>query len=275
MSESTDTGDRRLFADAAAPGTTILAAENLSHHFAGGTKEHPFSGLKNISVTFRAGEFVILAGRNGSGKTLLTRHFVGLERPTSGRVLYRGRPVSENINLVRRNIGLVFQDADSQLVGQSVEEELRFGPENLRLPETEIRERARSVMELLGLESRSTVPPASLSGGEKRRLAIGGVLTMEPEILILDEPFANLDYPGVVEVLRILKTQKELGRGIILITHELEKALAHADRLIIMDNGVIAEDGAARLTAPLAGKYGLHPLDFAARAFEEYTWLPP
>jgi biotin transport system ATP-binding protein len=97
---------------------------------------------------------------------------------------------------------------------------------------------------------------------------------MEPEILILDEPVANLDYPGVVDVLRLITDLKRRGRGIILITHELEKALAHADRLVIMNEGKVVEDGPAAETAPKAGGYGLHPLDFRSRSFTEYTWLP-
>ena len=246
----------------------LLAVENLSHRFPGGQ-----IGLNKVSVEFRPGEFVIIAGRNGSGKTLLTRHLVGLLRPSSGKVLFRGRPVEQNLGMARKALGLVFQDADSQLIGQSVEEELRFGPENIRLPEETIKKRVADASRLLGLDSLSATAPARLSGGEKRRLALGGVLTMEPEILILDEPFANLDYPGVVEVLTILKNLKDAKRGIILITHELEKALAHADRLIIMDSGRIVEDGPAALTAPCAGKYGLHPLDFSAKSFQDYTWL--
>jgi biotin transport system ATP-binding protein len=250
-------------------GESILAAENVFHRFPGGA-----FGLENLSADFRRGEFVIIAGRNGSGKTLFSRHLVGLAVPSAGRILFRGKPVQENPGPARRKIGLVFQDADCQLVGQSVEEELRFGPENLRLPEDEIQRRTSSVIRFLGLESLRSIPPSRLSGGEKRRLAIAGVLAMEPEILILDEPFANLDYPGVVEVLLVLKKLKETGHGIILITHELEKILAHADRLIIMDRGRIVEDGLAEKIAPLAGKYGLHPLDFTARSFGEYTWLP-
>ena len=249
-------------------GQPLLEAKNLSHIFPGGKK-----GLADITLGFWPKEFVIITGRNGSGKTLFSRHLVGLTAPSQGEVLFRGKPLRQNLRKLRSAIGLVFQDADSQLVGQSIEEELRFGPENLRLPEEEICRRVTSVSELLGLGDLNDVPPACLSGGEKRRLAIGGVLTMEPEILILDEPFANLDYPGVVEVLKILIKIHLAGRGIILITHDLEKALAHADRLVIMENGRIVEDGPANVIAPLAGKYGLHPLDFSARSFEEYTWL--
>lgn len=247
----------------------ILRTEGLGHRFPGGNY-----GIRDVSLPFFKGEFVILAGRNGSGKTLLTRHLVGLLKPTEGRVLYRGEPIFKEITLVREKIGLVFQDADSQLVGQTIEDELRFGPENSKVPEEEIRRRVSMVTKLLDLGSLRQVPPSRLSGGEKRRLAVGGVLAMEPDILILDEPFANLDYPGVVGVLRILVDLKKRGHGIILITHELEKTLAHADRLIIMDGGRVVEDGSVAETAPKAGAYGLHPLDFTAHSLGEYTWLP-
>lgn len=247
----------------------VLSTLDLGHRFPGGGY-----GIRHVSLSFRRGEFVIIAGRNGSGKTLLTRHLVGLAKPTEGQVLYRGRPISRNLADARNSVGIVFQDADSQLVGQSIEEELRFGPENMRLPEPEIERRVLQVLTLLELMDLRDVPPARLSGGEKRRLAIGGVLTAEPEILILDEPFANLDYPGVVGVLRILKELKARGHGIVLITHELEKALAHADRLVIMNGGLVVEDGTASDIAPLAGRYGLHPLDFRSHSLGEYTWLP-
>jgi len=168
----------------------------------------------------------------------------------------------------------VFQDADSQIIGQTIEEELRFGPENLGLPEGEIQSRVESVIHLLGLEHNLLTPPARLSGGEKRRLAIGGILTLQPELLILDEPFANLDYPGIVSVLRLLLHLKDKGIGIVLITHELEKALAHADRLVILEKGRIVEDGPTQAIAPKAGQYGLHPLDFSRTPLETCTWLP-
>jgi biotin transport system ATP-binding protein len=256
-----------------AGGSPLLAAEKISCRFPGCAE----NALENITLELTVNEFVILAGRNGSGKTLLTRILTGIVRPSSGRVLFEGKNALKDSSLfsrLRQKVGLVFQDADSHIIGQSVEDELRFGPENLRLPEDEIRRRTGSLASLLGLKDLLGVPPARLSGGEKRRLAIGGVLAMRPDLLILDEPFANLDYPGVVEVLRLLQEVRESGCGILLITHELEKALAHADRLIIMDRGRIAEDGSAREKAGLAGKYGLHPLDFTSHSFSEYTWLP-
>ncbi len=247
----------------------LLEARNLTYRFPNGEP-----GLAQITVSFYEGEFILLAGRNGSGKTLLARHLLGLIRATEGSVLFRGEPLSGCLEKARQKVGLVFQDADSQIIGQTVEEELRFGPENLGLPEKEIRRRVDTVIHLLGLEKNLLTPPDRLSGGEKRRLAIGGILTIEPELLILDEPFANLDYPGIVSVLRLLIQLRERGIGIVLITHELEKALAHADRLIIMEKGRIVEDGPTQAIAPKAGQYGLHPLDFSRLTLESCTWLP-
>jgi len=247
----------------------ILESRDLTYRFPNGEL-----GLSLVTVAFHKGEFVLLAGRNGSGKTLLARHLVGLLRPAEGTVLFRGLPLSSCLQEARQKIGLVFQDADTQIIGQTIEDELRFGPENLGLPEEEIRHRVESVIRLLGLEGNLLTPPDRLSGGEKRRLAIGGILTIDPELLILDEPFANLDYPGIVSVLRLLLQLKEKGMGIVLITHEMEKTLAHADRLVIMEKGRIMEDGPTRTIAPRAGQYGLHPLDFSQTPLESCTWLP-
>ncbi|MCX7788411.1 MAG: energy-coupling factor ABC transporter ATP-binding protein [Spirochaetes bacterium] len=246
-----------------------LETRNLTYMLPSGVK-----ALCQVSISFYKGEFVLLAGRNGSGKTLLARQLVGLLRPTEGSVLFRGVPLPRCLDKARQKVGLVFQDADSQVLGQTIEEELRFGPENLGVPEEEIQRRVETVIRLLDLEQNLLTPPDRLSGGEKRRLAIGGILTIQPELLILDEPFANLDYPGIVSVLHLLLQLKEKGIGIILITHELEKALAHADRLVILEKGRIVEDGTVQTIAPRAGQYGLHPLDFSRTPLESCTWLP-
>ena len=246
----------------------IIEIQNLSHRFSDGTW-----GIKNINLSFSKDEFVIIAGKNGSGKTLLMRHITGLIQPTEGLVFYCGKPVNSCLEEVRRKVGLVFQDADSQLVCQTIEEELRFGPENACITEEVIRSRTELVIKILGLEDKRLVPPRNLSGGEKRKLAIGSVLTLEPDMIILDEPFANLDYLGVVSVLRLLLKLKEKGHSIVIITHELEKTLAHADRLIILEKGIVKEDGDSKKVAAKAGLYSLHSLDFTSRSFKEYTWL--
>lgn len=215
----------------------LFRAVSLSHKFGDGKE-----GLKDINLKISDGEFIVVAGRNGSGKTLLVRHFVGLSVPTSGQIFFRGGEIQSGIKRLRMAVGFVFQDTDSQILGQTVAEDVAFGPSNLRLATIEIEERteeALSLSKLAGMESRR---PETLSGGEKRRLAIAGVLAMRPECLILDEPFANLDLESVRDVVQICRSLKELGKTLIVVTHELEKILPLADRLIILDKGGICFD---------------------------------
>jgi biotin transport system ATP-binding protein len=140
-------------------------------------------------------------------------------------------------------VGLVFQDADAQIIGETVEEDIRFGPENLKLPEEETAGRLENCLEALDLREKRDFPPRRLSGGEKRRLAAAGVLAMGCETVIMDEPFANLDWPGVVQVLTIIRNLKAEGKTAIILTHELEKVLAFAGRLVILAGGRIQAQG--------------------------------
>ena len=177
------------------------------------------------------------------GKTVLVRHFNGLLKPTTGKVLLEGVDIFEDIVNARTKIGLVFQEPDSQFVGQTVKEDIAFGPENLRLSEAIINERVAESMEAVGLSGMAERRPYELSGGEKRKLAIAGVLAMHPEIIIFDEPFTGLDYLGVTQVLEELVNLHNLKKTIIVITHDLEKVIAHADRLIVLHKGEIVLDG--------------------------------
>ena len=138
---------------------------------------------------------------------------------------------------------MMFQDADSQIVGETVYEDVAFGPENLRLERREIKKRVRNVLKVVGLQDLADQRPHLLSGGEKRRLAIAGVLAMQPRVIVFDEPFASLDYPGVKQVLRQILDLHRSGHTIIVTTHDLEKIITHADRLIIMQSGRIVRDG--------------------------------
>ena len=167
----------------------------------------------------------------------------GLLEPSKGVILFREKKLSQWGNLLRSAIGLVFQDADSQIVGETVEEDIRFGPENLKLEKSEIDRRVKKVLAELNLEEKKDYSPRLLSGGEKRRLAIAGILVMGCDTVIMDEPFANLDWPGVVQVLRIIKELKTRAKTLIILTHELEKVLALADRLVILDKGRIRDTG--------------------------------
>jgi len=216
----------------------IIEIENLSHRFSDGT-----IGLDSISLRIRKGEFALITGRNGSGKTTLLRHLNGLLLPTSGTVRLAGISVSQDLVRARQMAGMVFQDADSQIVGETVADDVAFGPENLCLDRAEIKRRVALALEAVELTAFADHQPYKLSGGEKRRLAIAGVLAMKPSVLIFDEPFSNLDYPGVGSVLRQILSLHGTGHTILLTTHDLEKVIAYSDRLIVMEKGKIVRDG--------------------------------
>ncbi len=246
----------------------ILRVEDLWHRFPGGK-----AGLAGPSFAIGRGECVVLAGRNGSGKSLLVKHLVGLRRPTSGRVLFRGAPIEKDLRAVRSSVGLVFQDAESQVVGQTVEEDVAFGPGNLRLPREEIAGRVARALERVGMSGFGDRRPDSLSGGEKRRLAIAGVLAMDAECVIMDEPFANLDLESIRMVLRTLESLRSSGTTLMVLTHELEKVLALATRLIVLEEGSIRYDGDPD-AFPRADfeRYGLADPYKAPRGRSELLW---
>jgi biotin transport system ATP-binding protein len=200
-------------------------------------------GLAGIDLTIARGSFVVLAGANGAGKSTLLKHLNGLLMPSAGTVRIAGVPVPENLRHARRTVGMVFQDADSQIVGETVYDDAAFGPENLNWPVARIKENVEHVLQLVGLAEMHHRSPHLLSGGEKRRLAIAGVLAMEPEVVVLDEPFANLDYDGVRQILAHIVALHAGGTTIVVCVHDLEKVLAHAGRLIIMREGRIVADG--------------------------------
>lgn len=216
----------------------FLSTQGLCHSFADGSL-----GLDSVDFHIGEGEFVLLAGRNGSGKTLLARHLAGLARPSRGLVSFRGRPLKEAMPELRRALGFVFQDTDSQILGQTVAEDVAFGPSNLGLKWEEIEQRSRRSLGAANLAGKEDRRPETLSGGEKRRLAIAGALAMEPECLILDEPFANLDLDSVNQVSAICGTLKERGIALLVVTHELEKVFSLADRLVVLEGGRKVFDG--------------------------------
>jgi len=216
----------------------IIEIENLSHRFADGTL-----GVDNISLNIRQGSFVVIAGLNGSGKTTLLRHLNGLLLPTSGTVRLAGISVARNLLQARQLVGMMFQDADSQIVGETVYEDVAFGPENLRLERDMVQNRVRMALRAVGLSTLAHQRPHLLSGGEKRRLAIAGILAMEPRVIVFDEPFSSMDYPGIKQILQQILVLHRSGHTIIVTTHDLEKIIAHADRLILMHGGKIVRDG--------------------------------
>ena len=216
----------------------IIEVEKLSHRFPDGNL-----GLVDINLAIQKGTLVIVAGENGSGKTTFLKHLNGLLRPNRGTVRLAGLSVSGDIAMARQLVGMVFQNADSQIVGETVYTDVAFGPENLGLGRSEVNQRVTDALEALDLTRLAQQRPHLLSGGEKRRLSLAAVLAMNPQVLALDEPFSSLDYPGVKQVLHHILALHETGHTILVTTHDVEKIIAHADRLIIMKNGRIVRDG--------------------------------
>jgi biotin transport system ATP-binding protein len=246
----------------------IIEIDDLTHRFADGTV-----GLDGVTLEIEAGAFVVIAGANGSGKTTLLRHLNGLLMPTSGSVRVAGVCVQDNPLKSRVIVGMVFQDADSQIVGETVRDDVAFGPENIRLDRVEIDRRVGEALSATGLMHLADKRPHFLSGGEKRRLAIAGILAMRPRVIVFDEPFANLDYPGVRQVLDQILRQHRAGCTIIVTTHDLEKVLAHADRLIFMREGRIEGDGPPPALIARAEAYGVRHPRAVHFGLEALSWL--
>ncbi|MEN8243896.1 MAG: ABC transporter ATP-binding protein [Thermodesulfobacteriota bacterium] len=232
----------------------IIEVQHLSHRFSNGAM-----GVDNVSLCIREGAFVIMAGPNGSGKTTLLRHLNGLMMPSAGTVAIKGVPVKGNLLRARRMVGMVFQDADSQIVGETVREDVAFGPGNLGLEAAVVDRRTDRALEKVGLPHKADVSPHLLSGGEKRRLAIAGVLSMQPEIILFDEPFSNLDYPGICQVVEQMKALKIDGHTIVVTSHDMDPVIGLADSLVILDKGRIVREGEPSRVAAEAAAFGIRP----------------
>jgi biotin transport system ATP-binding protein len=251
----------------------LFSISNLVKTFSPG-RETTVPALSGVNLEIREGEFLLIAGANGSGKTVLMLILAGLMDPDGGELFFRGQPLGGAMGELRRHLGLVFQDPDAQTVGETVAEDIAFGPKNLGLAKPAVLERVQNALEALGLEHKRDWPPRNLSGGEKRRLAVAGILAMGCGTIIMDEPFANLDWPGVVQVLEIIRQLKKEGKTVILLTHELEKVLALADRLVILDRGIVREDGKpADVLDRLKDAYGVRDPRKTYGAVEDCTWL--
>lgn len=229
--------------------------------------------LKGFNLTIREGEFLLLCGPNGSGKTTLMRLLAGLLRPTEGTISMDGIGKSNDAGEIRHRVGIVFQDADSQILGETVREDIAFGPENLKLPPSEIERRVTKALQALGLEGLADKPCYLLSGGEKRRLAIAGVLAMEPEVMIFDEPFSNLDYEALRETLRHMIRFHQEGHTLIVTTHDVEKVIAHVDRVAVLYGGELKLCGSADEVIPRLREFGIRPPCYALLGGEKISWL--
>lgn len=191
-----------------------------------------FTALSDVSLIIEDGQLAVIAGENGSGKSLLMKILAGLEKPSAGAVTST------------QPIGLVFQDADAQILADTVIEDVKFSLRNRKdMKKDEILEKARQALCSVGLESKENNPSHMLSGGEKRRLAIASVIALDRRTLILDEPYSNLDYPGVKSVNALIEKLKTEGFTILILTHELEKCLGLADRFMVLSKGTLVFDG--------------------------------
>jgi biotin transport system ATP-binding protein len=245
----------------------ILEIDHLTHEFT------PGNGIFDICLDIFPKEFILLAGPNGSGKTTLVRHLNVLFLPTSGEVRLHGRPAASDIISARKTVGMVFQDADTQIVGDTVFDEVAFGLENLKTPRPMIREKVALALAQMNLSHLKARNPATLSGGEKRRLAIAGILVMDPEIIVLDEPFANLDYPSSRALIDTLGQLHQQGQTLILAAHDIEDVISCATRVIIMDHrGRVAEDGRPQDLLGHLENYGIKEPCFSRMGYKKPPW---
>lgn len=222
-----------------------IKIENLTHVYMPKT---PFEkkALDEINLVIEDGEFLALIGHTGSGKSTLIQHLNGLLEPSSGRILVDDIDITNKetkLTDIRKKIGLVFQYPEYQLFEETIEKDIAFGPNNLGLSEEEVSDRVKKSMEMVGLdyESYKDVSPFDLSGGQKRRVAIAGVIAMEPKVLILDEPTAGLDPKGRDDILDQIKTLHEKYKmTIVLVSHSMEDVGKLAERIVVMNKGKIA-----------------------------------
>lgn len=234
----------------------ILSIKNVSRKFSN------IFALKNVSLEVFPEEFVVICGRNGSGKSVLMSLIAKLDEPTAGEIF---APDS--------GVGLVFQDADAQILGETPLEDVCFGLKNQKLSKAEIQKKADGTLKSVGLYEKRFLGARQMSGGEKRRLAVAGILAMNREFFIFDEPFANLDFPGVQSVCEILKKLKSEKKTVIVLTHELEKILGLADRFVILDKGEIKFSGTPEEGLQLElGQFGIKNPLFHPKSVSELFW---
>lgn len=228
---------------------SIVKARQLVHEYIRRDEEGNVEGIiravDGVNLDIQAGDFVAILGHNGSGKSTLAKHLNALLYPTEGTVFVDGKDVKEPENIwdVRQTAGMVFQNPDNQIIGQVVEEDVGFGPENLGVPTEEIWERVEESLKAVGMYQYRKHSPNKLSGGQKQRVSIAGVIAMHPKCIILDEPTAMLDPNGRKDVIRAARALNQVeGITIILITHYMEEVI-HADKVYVMDGGKVVMQG--------------------------------
>ena len=250
----------------------LISAENLAFRYPGVDGAPDVPVFENLNLSIQEGSFVAILGTNGCGKSTLAKHFNAILLPTGGKMYVCGIDTSqiERLMAVRRNVGMVFQNPDNQLVANVVEEDVAFGPENLGIASPEIRRRVDMALKQVGMYEYREHAPHLLSGGQKQRIAIAGVIAMEPKCIVLDEPTAMLDPQGRKDVIdTVKKLNKDKGITVVLITHHMDEA-AQADRVVVLNKGTVAADGTPREVFSQVKL--LHGIGLAAPQGVELCW---
>lgn len=227
--------------------THAIETIGLTHYYSKGTVQQ-VAAINDVNLTIEKGELVGVIGHTGSGKSTLISHFNGLLKPDAGKVLVDGTDIwkdKETLRNTRFKVGLCFQYPEYQLFEESVFKDIAFGPKNMKLSEAEVKERVLRAAEFVGVKTEHLdKSPFDLSGGEKRRVAIAGVMSMEPEVLIFDEPAAGLDPQGRRELIKLIKDYREqTGSAVVIVSHSMEDIASLADKVIVMNNSRIEMQG--------------------------------
>ena len=225
----------------------IFRLENLSHRYSDGTL-----ALDNVSLSFERGARIALLGTNGSGKTTLLNHFNGILKPTSGNIYFEDKPLeydSKSLLNLRKRVGFVFQDPNDQLFASTVKQDVAFGPLNLGYTPEHVKKLVDEALTTVGMMEFAEKPPHFLSGGEKKRVALAGVLAMQPEVIIMDEPTSSLDPLATSDILHLLvRLNKENGITLLLATHDVDLVPLLANKLFILDKGKVVSEGTPKVS---------------------------
>ena len=219
----------------------MLEAKHIVYKYEDGTR-----ALNDVSITVEDNDMVALLGKNGAGKSTLFLHFNGIYKPDHGEILVDGKPIDyskKGLLDVRTKVGIVFQNPDDQLFAPTVQEDVAFGPLNMKLPQEEVERRVTESLKRVGMSGFERKPPHHLSGGQKKRVAIAGVLAMKPKIMVLDEPTSGLDPKGASHILQLLYELNKEGIAIIISTHDVDLVPLYAKRLYVIKEGKIIKEG--------------------------------
>ena len=250
----------------------IIVTEHLAYTYPAMEDQSGVPVFEDMNLRVEEGSFVAILGMNGCGKSTLAKHFNSILLPSGGRVLVCGIDTAneERIMTVRRNVGMVFQNPDNQIVANVVEEDVAFGPENLGIASPEIRNRVDKALKQVGMYEYREHAPHLLSGGQKQRIAIAGIIAMQPRCIVLDEPTAMLDPRGRREVMEtVSRLNQEKGITVVLITHHMDEA-AKAQRVVVLHKGKVAADGSPREVFSQVEL--LHSIGLAAPDSVELCW---